>query len=246
MSDTDFCWRAEMACRAAWPADEEVAVAGLALRRSGGTIRRTNSANALRGAPALDDTTIDRIEEFYRGHGQGPRIRLMSIDGLAADLLEARGYEANGHTLTLHAGLDERHDGLGEEASKSSGPTDAWLAARDRIAVSDGSTFRRMLSLVESETLFSASFEEGEIVSIAYGVIHDGLLVIESVATQAHSRGRGLGKRTVGALMRWARENGVRSAVLQVVGSNEPALALYRSLGFDRQLFDYRYLALAA
>lgn len=234
-----------MACRAAWPADEESVRHGFHFRRSGGTIRRTNSVNPLPTSRALDDRVIDEAERFYSGFGQRPLFRLTSLDGLSAERLDLRGYVAEGRTLTLRAELGDRHAALGDRAVLADDPHNGWLDARDEVALSDSASFRRMVSLISGDAIFSASTADGAMVSVAYGVIHDGWLVIEAVATQEAYRGRGLGRQTVGAIMGWARRKGVGDAVLQVMGDNQPALALYRSLGFDREMFDYHYRARA-
>jgi N-acetylglutamate synthase len=72
-------------------------------------------------------------------------------------------------------------------------------------------------------------------------VLDRDLLVLESVATPEPLRGRGHARRAVGALLRWGWESGARAACLQVVATNTPARALYRSLGFERELYRYHY-----
>ncbi|RUY66493.1 GNAT family N-acetyltransferase, partial [Mesorhizobium sp. M7A.F.Ca.CA.001.09.2.1] len=63
--DDDLNWRVEQACREGWPAATETLVDGWLLRRSGGRIRRTNSANPLRGERGAPDAVIDAAESFY-------------------------------------------------------------------------------------------------------------------------------------------------------------------------------------
>ena len=235
-----------MACRAAWPADEETVHHGFQFRRSGGSIRRTNSVNALPGPGEIDDHVIDAAEAHYGAFGQRSLFRLTGLDRATDDALVRRGYIEEGGTSTLHARLDAGHAAMADPALLDDDPGNGWLDARDRIAASDSTIYRRMISMIRGEAVFAASSAEGMPVSIAYGVIHDGILVIESVATVEAFRGRGLGKRTVAAILGWARQKGVGDAVLQVVSDNTPALALYRSVGFDRFLYDYRYLSRSA
>ena len=88
---------------------------------------------------------------------------------------------------------------------------------------------------------FAAAFEAQRIVSIAFGAIHRGLLVLEAVATDPGHRGRGHARRGVTALNDWGLANGARGACLQVLADNEAGKALYRSCGFCRMLYRYRY-----
>lgn len=239
----DFLWRAEMACRAAWPAETNVGFGGWIARRSGGTIRRVNSLNPLPGAAALDDATIGRTEAFYAEHGQPALIRPLSFAGAVSDdRLAQRGYRLEGRTTTLCADLRNRAPVGGSGTRNWDVPDPEWLAARDRIAVSDPVIFAGMLALIRAPKRFAGMEVDGEIRSIAYAVIVDGLVVLESVATDESYRGRGLARQAVGSLLHWAATQGVEQAVLQVVADNAPARALYRSLGFETELFDYFYM----
>lgn len=239
----DVLWRAEMACRAAWPAETEIGLGGWSARRSGGTIRRVNSLNPLPGATELDDATIDRTEDFYASHGQPAQVRLLSFAGAAsADRLARRGYRLEGKTTTLCADLRNRAPVGGFGTRLWDVPDPEWLAARNRIALSDPAIFANMLELIRAPKRFAGVEMDGEIRSIAYAVIVDRLLVLESVATDETSRGRGLARQAVGSLLHWAAAQGVDEAVLQVVTDNAPARVLYRSLGFETVLYDYFYM----
>ena len=83
--------------------------------------------------------------------------------------------------------------------------------------------------------------QDGQVVSIAYGVILDGCLVLEAVATDPECRGRGHARKMLRSLMARARDEGAREAALQVVAENAPALALYAKLGFTEDLYGYAY-----
>jgi ribosomal protein S18 acetylase RimI-like enzyme len=241
--DKDFLWCSEMACRAAWPAETDFCLAGWSARRSGGNIRRVNSLNPLPGFTGLDDAAIERAEAFYKGFGQPALVRLMSFAGAASgDRLARRGYRREGATTTLCADLGNPIPVAGSRARLWEQPDSAWLAARNRIAVSDPAIFATMLQLIERPKRFAGVEVDGEIRSLAYGVIVDRMLVVESVATEEVYRGRGFARQAVGSLLHWAAAQAADRAVLQVVTDNAPARALYRSLGFGSVLFDYFYM----
>lgn len=77
--------------------------------------------------------------------------------------------------------------------------------------------------------------EAGEDTARAYGgmtiVLDEGS--ITNIAVRSDLRRSGLGRAVVTALLDRARERGVVDVFLEVRVSNEPALALYRSLGFQ-------------
>ena len=57
---------------------------------------------------------------------------------------------------------------------------------------------------------------------------------LAGMAIVPEARGKGVGRRTMQALIVQARERGDRRMVLEVIERNEPALKLYESLGFAR------------
>ncbi|AZO43753.1 GNAT family N-acetyltransferase [Mesorhizobium sp. M7D.F.Ca.US.005.01.1.1] len=242
--DDDLNWRIEQACREGWPAAAETVVDGWLLRRSGGRIRRTNSANPLRGKRGAPDAVIDAAESFYIGHGQTPLFRVPDIAGELEAVLDYRGYQPEGGTIHLHAGIGDLAEVRDEQVTVSKVPDEDWLAARFHMGAFDDAErriFREMTGLILGDRAFVSCERDSEIAALAYGVIRNGLLVVESVETDGRFRQQGLGRKTVGGLIDWARRAGASGACLQVVADNAPARALYASLGFSRELYRYHY-----
>ena len=67
-------------------------------------------------------------------------------------------------------------------------------------------------------------------------------LGLREISVVPEQRRQGLGLAVVASLLEWGAERGATTAYLQVIGDNEPALALYEGLGF-RTHHAYRYLA---
>jgi len=63
--------------------------------------------------------------------------------------------------------------------------------------------------------------------------VEPGDLYVQMVAVSPDFRGRGLGRQLMGRAADLAREQGCGRLALDVSGDNEPAIALYRSLGLD-------------
>lgn len=240
----DLAWRVEAACREAWPAEREIILDGWLVRVSGGPTRRTNSVNPLPGARADVGTILDAARDIYAGLGQPLIFRVPEIaEGLDA-ALDTHGFgPGEAETVTLHAMLaDCRDDVMGHARA---GALDAdWLAARARLIGWDEAAmrvYRPMLDRIAGPVAFASVRSGGEIVAVAYGAIAHGLLVIESVVTDARFRGAGFGRHVVAALLDWARGQGIGAACLQVMADNAPARALYRGLGFTNLLYRYQY-----
>ena len=244
MADDDLNWRMEEACRAAWPAATETVFHGWVLRRSGGRTRRANSANPLRGRRGAPEAVLDAAEAFYVGHGQTPLFRVPDIADELVAALDGRGYELEGGTIHLHAGIDDLAEVRDEHVTVSPMPSEDWFAARFRMGAyddTDSRVFRDMTGLIVGGQAFVSCEHDSEIAALAYGVIRNGLLVVESVETDGRFRQQGLGRKTVGGLIDWARQAGASAACLQVVADNVPGRALYASLGFNRELYRYHY-----
>ncbi|WP_315919611.1 GNAT family N-acetyltransferase [Mesorhizobium sp. SP-1A] len=239
-ADNGLFWRVEEACRAAWPAESETVVDGWLLRRSGGQTRRTNSVNPLPGRRGAGPELFDAAEAHYRRHGQVPIFRVTDFAPDLSRELHRRGYSVQAQTLALKARFDRPGDWPADGVRLSEAPERDWMELRDRLAV-DPTIFRDMVARIRHPKAFAFARAEGRTVAIAFGVVVNGLLVVESVATHPNFRGRGLARRVVGALMNWAWRRDAAGACLQVLADNEPALAAYAALGFDAELYRYHY-----
>lgn len=244
MAPDDLEWRMEEACREAWPSALEIVANGWLLRRSGGRIRRSNSANPLRGERGAPERVIDAAEAFYASHGQAPLFRIPDIAAELEPELDRRGYGREGGTIHLHAGIDALAGAGFDDVRVSPTPSERWFEARFRTGgydETDRRVFREMTSLIAGDKAFVSCERDNEVVAFAFGVIRNGLLVVEAVETDARFRQQGLGRKTVGGLIGWARRAGAGAGCLQVVVDNTPARALYASLGFSRELYRYHY-----
>lgn len=243
IADLDLAWRIEEACLNAWPSPRQILVDGYLLRAAGGRSKRQNSVNPMRGSGA-PEPAIAAARALYRSLGQRPIFRIPAIAPQMEPLLVRADHAVVDETCTLYRCLD----GVSTEADPSVAvapvPGAAWLALRDAVNRADAAAaqvFRATVASLVLPRAFSAVTVEGEIGAIAFGVLDRDLLVIESVATPETLRGRGHARRAVGALLRWSRAQGAQAACLQVVAANTPARALYRSLGFAREVYRYHY-----
>lgn len=244
MTDEDFAWRVEAACMNARPSPRQVMFDGWVARVAGGPTRRTNSLNPLRSARAELGPVLEASHAIYAAAGQPTIVRCPTVAPDLAASLDALGWGVYDETCTVLADL-ERFGGQADPATRV-GPdaNEDWLAARSRLNGSDehaDRVFRQMKACLVLPRCFAAGLDEGRIVSVAYGVVDRGLLVVEAVATAAHARRRGWGRRTVSALMGRARTAGADRACLQVLATNAPARALYDALGFRTELYRYQY-----
>jgi GNAT superfamily N-acetyltransferase len=244
MIDDELDWRAEEACRVARPAAVNKSVKGWVFRQLGGRIRYANSANPLRRCRDDSVAMVAEAEAFYSGYVQPPLFRVPTMAVAMDPILARLGYNPEGETLTLFNAFanNEREDAF--RVTLLDKPDEEWLAARVGMGSDnprDDDAYRRMIALIGGPKAFGIIRDEGCAVSIAYGVIYQKLLVLESVETDFRFRQRGYGRATLNALIAWAKRNGAEAACLQVEMANAPARALYASVGFGRELYRYHY-----
>lgn len=236
----ELCWRVEEACLNAWPSPRHALVHGYLLRAAGGPSKRINSCNPLRGA-GDPEAAIAASEAIYAGLGRRPIFRVPDIDARMLPGLEDRGYRAIGETRTLYRDLGE---GPEADVTVAPSPWAEWLAIRDAVSGNDpetAETFRRVTEAILLPRAFVSVEGRDGIGAICFGVRDGALLVIESVAVPEALRQRGYARRAIAGLMRWGAQSGATAVCLQVEAANTPAVSLYQSLGFTRELYRYHY-----
>jgi N-acetylglutamate synthase len=245
MTGCALMWRAERACRNAWPALRSIWLDDWQLRLGEGLTRRANSANPL--CPDYHDSSaiVAACEAFYSRHNQPAIFRLPTIIDSALDRrLAARGYNGEGDTLVLYA------DAAGITAASESAvqlfaePSTEWFAAMgDLQGYSDrqSRTYRRIVGALAVPAVFALLVVEGEPAAIAYGAISEALLCVESVVADRRRLRRGFARRVVSSLLTWGGEQGVEGVCLEVEATNLSALALYDRIGLKTELYRYHY-----
>jgi len=245
MSDVALIWRMEQAFLLAWPALRRETVGDWLLQFAPGVSRRANSANP-RHTPIRNlEATVAECERRYRAADQPVLFRVLStIEPEVSQRLDSLGYTSEGQTATLYAPIEATVRAHDAEVLLMAKPEPVWL---DTMTAAQGHTgeraitYRAIVGAIALPTAFVALCQEGQPVSLAYGVIHDGFLMCESVITRPVYRKRGYARRVMTSLLAWGAEQKAHTACLQVQVDNTPALTLYRGLGLKTALYDYHY-----
>ena len=244
MDTRSLALQVEEAYLNAWPALRQVLLDGWLLRFSNGLTRRANSVNPI--SPGSNDLQekVALCERLYRAQELPTIFRLPAIMEPDLDsVLERRGYGSEGETCVFFLDLSDltSRDVSMELLSR---PGAEWLSALARCqkqSEQQQSTYRRIIESVAVPLVCAASPSNGKLSSVAYGAIHNGLVCLESVATDAEHRRRGLAQNTISAILSWAIQQGATGACVQVEAANSPAVALYRGMGFATELYRYHY-----
>lgn len=227
----------------AWPAREEAHLGGWLLRAASGHTGRANSCWALETPDRPVNDAIEAVEGWYAARGLTPMFR--TTDGATApvelaDFLAARGYASEMETVMMLGPLTPLADA---QVSILPGPDlgfrDVLFGVQHR---GDGDAQERLevLSRVPSPVAFAKLELDGEAAAVGVCAVEGGWAGLSAMRTLESARRQGLARRIVGALHAFAAEAGAGRAYLQVEASNDPAIALYRSLGFE-PAFNYRH-----
>lgn len=199
-----------------FPALETVPLGAWTLRRSAQhSARRANSVLAFEDPGLAEDAAYDAVVGFYRGHGARP-VAAVLRDSAPEALFLARG----------------------------------WVPeSGDADTVFELASVASLARALRGEDPAAALEEDGDLVTARIGDRASGVAALDgdwvgyrSIAVDPAHRRRGLGLAVMAALVEWSAERGASTAYLQVLGDNEPALALYARLGFLAH-HRYRYLA---
>lgn len=227
--------RVEQAAVNAFPAPETEDVEGWLFRTSHGGYQRTNSVSTLgyRGRDLA--ASIARVEALAKAAGQRPRFHISEVSephGLDG-VLEARGYARSERCLTMFKPVGARKADLtGVEWTYF--PSTQWFKIYTSVLdESRKAVAERIIENVPWPRAFFLYRRRGLSLSVGLAVHEDGMVGIECLATREEGRRRGAARALMHGIEAWALEEGAHSLYLQVVESNEAAVKLYRSLGYE-------------
>ncbi|MGH6956765.1 MAG: GNAT family N-acetyltransferase [Caulobacteraceae bacterium] len=230
----------------AFPPLREAILGGWTLRFSEGAPRRAaSSASPLSATCRADEGFLDCAEALYRRRGSTPLFRVPTLmpDGIDTRL-EARGYTAEGESCVIFAPLHTLPQQKDAAVRLSPSPSSRWrdaMAAFQGYGRSEARLYQRMLRSIAGPCAFAMLSLDGKAAAMAYGSVHDGVLVYESVVTDPARRRQGLARRVLAHLAAWGARNGAEIASLQVQADNAPARALYHAFGLTQEASRYHY-----
>jgi N-acetylglutamate synthase len=227
----------------AWPALQTMLYDGWILRFANGYTRRANSINPLYSSRGDTGRKIDACESIYRQMGY-PVVFKMTAASEPPDLdvmLADRAYQTQACTSVQTLDLRPVRPPCTDAVVLAEDLSQEWLSAFCRmsgVGEQHRSTLRRILEAIAPERRFASLCVDGQIVACGMAALDGGFLGLFDIVTDPHRRRQGHGRGLVGSLLDWGYRRAAHMAYLQVMLDNEPALSLYRKLGFTET---YRY-----
>jgi ribosomal protein S18 acetylase RimI-like enzyme len=229
----------------AWPALQTVLLDGWVIRFANGYTRRANSVIALYPGQMPAGEKLAECERLYHAQGLPVIFKLNGVeesrelDGLLAE----RGFQAEASTSVQTMDLRGADFQIDERVVLDSTPGEAWQTAFARLsglAAARQATHHQMLQAILPTKCFAALAVNGVVQACGLAVLQACYVGFFDIVVDAGCRRQGLGESIMGSLLAWAQQNGARSAYLQVMKNNPPALSLYAKLGF-REAYPYWY-----
>lgn len=225
-----------------WPAFEESEVDGVVLRYSHGHTKRANSANIILHQKGDYASLVSRYEEYFEDKRLISTFRLPTYcnNEQLDSYLESMGYRLMDRSLILYRSL---------EGSSFYGPefivknSHEWMKSYCQISETDINRHEAHLEILKriKDKVLMAVLVENEVeIACGVGVISNGYFGLFDLATEKSARNMGYGTKLLNGMLGWAMTNGATKAYLQVVADNQPAINLYKKLGYQ-PCYEYWY-----
>lgn len=211
------------------------------MRSADGYTGRANSVLPLGDPGAPLDVAMRRVVGWYADRGRPPLLQLFGPTGFdpVQDALGAwvlpRGWQVFQRTLVMTASSTQLA-GNGASAAAPAvqirpAPDEQWWAGSQPREQEHRETLTAMLAAIPEQAFLTATAGDGA-AAVGRVVFTAGWAGVFAVHVLPEHRRQGLARAVTQAAARAAVARGARSIYLQVSADNEPAIALYRSLGF--------------
>jgi len=224
----------------AWPALETMVHDGWLLRFADGYTKRANSISPL--YPGTDElaSKIAACEAYYESKGL-PAIFKMTPFAEPHDLderLEQKGYTAQAFTSIQAVSLDKVAAPSLHTVQVNEHYTAEWRDAYCRLSGQGEKakeTMTQTLRKIIPRAGYAALYLEDKVVACGLGVVEREYIGLFDIVTDEAYRNRGLGEQLVLSLLQWGQKQGAAYSYLQVLQDNEPAMRLYKKIGYHEQ-----------
>jgi N-acetylglutamate synthase len=223
----------------AWPSHQMELYDGWILRFSHFYTHRTNSVEQF-GASSLPwREKIPHCEAVYQRWGTPTIFKISPLVSKDFDyMLENRNYEIQHITDVMVLDL---------EVALLDAPMDSIIISNtiprewiDHLLELNGTTnpihkliVPTMYNAIAKDTICVSIRNQGVIIGTGLGILDREFVGVYAIHVHEAFRKKGLARSLCTCILQEAVKRGAKKAYLQVVDGNEPAVALYKSLGFE-------------
>jgi N-acetylglutamate synthase len=229
----------------AWTSLQTMLYDGWIIRFANGYTKRANSVNPLYRSRLGIDKKLRFCENLYQEKNLPvvfkltPAIHPSNLD----DRLGESGYQKDSPTSVQTLDLEAIHFQASSKTEIQESLSHEWLEnfyAMSAVSELHRQTLREILSNIVPRHCFVSLRFNYRVIACGLGVLQAGYLGLFDIVTDKDFRRRGYGQQVVKSILAWGRENKAKTAYLQVMLDNTPALHLYSKLGFMEQ-YQYWY-----
>ena len=221
---------------------------GWILKFSEGYTGRANSVSMLYPSSKPLSEKVSYCEEAYKKQKLPCQFKLTEYDTEIYQFLSDRGYEPVAQTDLMLCNLENKSFTAEKDSSVEyvfSSKADEWLPVFYKIHEindsHDQDVYRRMIAKVLVDTIYCTLMLNGKPAACVSAAIENGYMLMQNVVVASEFRGKGLGQKVCSAILEKACEAGAHHSYLQVVQGNEPAIHIYKKLGFEK-IYSYWYM----
>lgn len=228
-----------------WAPQQTMLYDGWVIRFANGYTKRANSVNPLYSSSIDLEEKLRFCESLYQAKNL-PVVFKMTSEVYPNDLddrLDEWGYQKDSLTSVQTVDLDVGDLQISSTVRLQENLSDDWFrsfCAMSAISDAHRETLRKILTNIVPRHCFLSLTSDGRVVACGLGVLQSGYIGLFDIVTDPDFRRRGYGQQAVTSILAWGKENQARTAYLQVMLNNPPALQLYANLGF-REQYQYWY-----
>ena len=230
----------------AWPSHQMQLYDGWILRFSHFYTHRTNCVEQIGASLIPLMEKVSYCEEIYRRWNTPCIFKITPLLDPSFDaFLAQRGYGIEHRTTVMC--LDIPADSL-YTGDALAGPyvckvedriSDEWIDAlftiKENCTVIHMKIVPSMYAAIPKDVICVSIRDGKRIIATGLGILDRDFIGIYAINVQREYRRQGLARKICETLLREGKTAGVTKAYLQVVTGNSPAVALYRSLGFQEE-----------
>ncbi len=222
-----------------WPAQQTLLLNGWLLRYASGYTKRSNSANPLYFAADIDVYgNIQLVEKHFSDLELDTvfKITPFTEPSNLDEILEALGYISSDPSYVMMLDLGHLAEPAMDTIKIEHQLEEEWLdhfASFTRLPSKNREIARSILSGSTLKQAFATLYHGNVPVACGLAVMQHSYIGLYDIVTQEQYRRQGFGEQLLLNLLMWGKTNGATHSFIQVVQQNEPAIKLYKKLGYQ-------------